>query len=179
MHSTASEIEVEVAYLATALPVELRTANPVPFVDIYLSGDQDLLTKLRLRQKGDKYEITKKVVLDASDLSTQAEYNIPLSAAEFSQFSSMGGRVVTKDRYYVELGGRLAEVDVFKGALRGFVLIEYEFSSTVERDAFTPPPICGADVTQEDFIAGAFLAGKSYSDIEAELARFAYVPLYP
>src|SRR3954452_19379091 len=119
MHSTASEIEVEVAYLAKALPEELQTARPVPFTDIYLSSDGDLLTKLRLRQKGDQYEVTKKVVIDASDLSTQAEYNIPLSAAEFAQFSSLSGRVVTKDRYYVELGGRVAEIDVFKGALRG------------------------------------------------------------
>lgn len=39
---------------------------------------------------------------------------------------------------------------------------------------FLAPDIALADVTQEDFIAGGLLAGKTYNDISAELGRFNY-----
>lgn len=36
------------------------------------------------------------------------------------------------------------------------------------------PDFCLADVTQEKFTAGGILAGKKYSDIEAELEKYGY-----
>ena len=41
-----------------------------------------------------------------------------------------------------------------------------------EKNKFGMPDFCLADVTQEDFIAGGYLAGKGYVDIEKELERF-------
>jgi CYTH domain-containing protein len=171
------EIEVERAFLATEIPVEIADYEPVRVTDIYLSSATDLLSKLRLRQKGDQYEMTKKVVLDPSDLSTQQEYNIPLTQGEFTSLRSAGGREVVKDRYLVPVKDRIAEIDIFRDLLKGFVIVEFEFGSAEERDEFVPPHFCGVDVTQEDFIAGAFLAGKSYADIAEDLQRFNYVPL--
>ena len=40
------------------------------------------------------------------------------------------------------------------------------------------PDFCLADVTQEKFIAGGMICGKSYEDIEKELKRFNYVKLF-
>lgn len=178
MNTQPSEsLEIETAFLATRMPDGVAEVEPVPYTDIYLSDDSDLLTKMRLRQKGDKYELTKKVVIDPSDLSTQTEYNVPLTEREFKTFKQLGGRALIKDRYNVIIDGRDAEVDVFKGDLAGLVLIEFEFSNAAERDAFTPSDSCGDDVTQEDFIAGAYLAGKTYADIEDELSRFNYSPI--
>lgn len=68
-------------------------------------------------------------------------------------------------------------MDVFTGELSGLVLIDFEFQSEEDKAAFTPPSCCLADVTQEDFIAGGQLAGKTYEDIRSDLARFNYSPL--
>lgn len=145
--------------------------------DIYLSDGDDLLTKLRLRQNGDKYDLTKKVVVDPADLSVQHEFTIPLSATEFERLKAVDGRAVIKDRYTFPLAGMIAEVDVFRGYLEGFAIIEFEFPSIADRDSFVPPACCGADVTLEDFIEGAYLAGLSYEDIATDLKRYNYKPL--
>ena len=75
------------------------------------------------------------------------------------------------------INGAPAEVDVFTEDLAGLVLIDFEFSTEAEKDDFTPPSIALADVTQEDFIAGGLLAGKTYDTITPELARFCYKKL--
>lgn len=175
--SGSVELEIEVAYLVTEIPAEASSASVKRITDIYLSDSSDLLTKLRLRQNGDKYELTKKVVVDPSDLSTQHEYTIPLTETEFTMLKAAGGREVTKDRYTFSLADHTAELDVFRGDLEGFAIIEFEFTSSEARDAFVPPACCGADVTQEDFIAGAYLAGLSYTDIAEDLARYNYQPV--
>ena len=175
--SMNSEVEIEVAYLVASIPAEAASVTPKRIRDIYLSDSEDLLTKLRLRQQGDAFELTKKVVVDPSNLSVQREYTVPLSSDEFELLRRAGGREVIKDRYTFPLAGHTAELDVFRGELEGFALIEFEFSSTDERDLFVPPACSGADVTQEDFIAGAFLAGRNYGDIEANLANYHYNPI--
>lgn len=168
------EQEIELAFLAKSLPKELQTIEPERIIDIYLSDDSDLLTKLRLRQKDDYYELTKKINTDPNDLSFQDEYTIPLSSHEFEKFCALGGREVIKDRYVIKHGHHDIEIDVFKGKLEGFVLIECEFKNLADRNAFVPPNYCGPEVTQEDFIAGVYLAGKRYADIEQELKRLDY-----
>lgn len=39
------------------------------------------------------------------------------------------------------------------------------------------PDFCLADITQEDFIAGGMICGKTYADIESEVQRFGYVKI--
>jgi len=169
--STNAELEIELAYLPKRLSPDLLASSPTRIVDMYLSTEDDLLTKLRLRQKGAKYEITKKVNTDPNDLSLQDEYTIPLTEREFKRLREAGGREVIKDRYEVPLGGHTMEIDVFREGLAGLIIIEVEFGSQAERDAFIPPEYFGTDVTQEDFIAGVYLAGKSYADIKSHIDR--------
>lgn len=173
-----AEVEMELAFLPIGLPKEIESTSPQRVTDIYLSDDKDLLTKLRLRQKGSKFELTKKVVVNPADLSVQQEYNIPLTQDEFEKFSKIEGREVIKDRYVMDIAGRQAEIDIFRGHLAGFGIVEFEFSSVEDKAAFVAPDFCGAEVTQEDFIAGAYLAGKSYEDIAPELERFGYEPIF-
>ncbi|NTW33981.1 MAG: hypothetical protein HGB12_15420, partial [Bacteroidetes bacterium] len=71
----------------------------------------------------------------------------------------------------------IAEVDVFQDGLKGLVLIDFEFENDVEKEIFSVPDFCLADVTAEVFIAGGVLAGKSYNDIEKELEKFSYKKL--
>lgn len=57
-------------------------------------------------------------------------------------------------RYYYNHEGTTAEVDIFQEALKGLVLIDFEFETIDAKDRFTMPNFCLVEVTQEDFIAG-------------------------
>lgn len=70
--------------------------------------------------------------------------------------------------------GKMAEIDVFVDELKGLVLMDFEFNTVEEKSAFKMPGVALVDVTQEDFIAGGLLAGKTYNDIVLELKRFNY-----
>jgi len=82
--------------------------------------------------------------------------------------------VVEKIRYYYNHNGDKAEIDIFKDAMDGLVLVDFEFSSHEEKDSFEMPEFCLAEVTHEEFIAGGMLCGKKYEDIESKLADFGY-----
>jgi CYTH domain-containing protein len=66
------------------------------------------------------------------------------------------------------------EIDVFQGNLKGLILVDVEFDNEKDREEFVMPDFCLADVTQETFLAGGMLCGKSYKDIENDLNRFNY-----
>ncbi|HMS92616.1 MAG TPA: hypothetical protein PKC05_03950 [Candidatus Saccharibacteria bacterium] len=175
--ATSSEIELELTYLASRMPEEVLNVQPMPMVDIYIPEAGKDHPHLRLRQKGDKYEITKKEPIETGDASAQLETTIPLEKIEFDALSQASQAKVEKNRYYVVIEGSPAEVDVFEGKLKGLVLIDFEFDSEEDKSSFKPPITCLCDVTQEEFIAGGLLAGKSYADIRLDLERLNYKPI--
>jgi CYTH domain-containing protein len=170
------EIELELTYLARRIPVEVKNVTPQRLIDIYVPEESDYPC-IRLRQKDEKYEITKKKPVNRDDFSVQTEQTIPLEEDEFRALAKASGRKVVKDRYRVEIKGVIAEVDIFGDELTGLVLIDFEFDSPEAKAKFQPQEYCLADVTQELFVAGGQLAGKSYTDIETDLERFNYVKL--
>lgn len=170
------ELELELTFLAKELPREIGEVEPERIVDIYVPRTASL-PHLRLRQRGEKYEITKKMPTMEGDYSKQVEQTIRLSREEYLAFLNCDGRRVVKDRYGVLLEGRRAEVDVFREGLEGLVLIDFEFETEEEKANFVMPKVALAEVTQEDFVAGGVLAGKGYEEIKAELMRFNYQKL--
>lgn len=173
----STELELEYTYLAYNLPEEIRGMPSKRLVDVYIPESGTDHPRLRLRQKGETFELTKKIPLQEGDASAHNETTIQLDKAEFDALSQASSKRVVKDRYVTNIDGYSAEVDVFRDDLEGLVLIDFEFSSKLEQDAFVMPSVCLADVTQEDFIAGGLLAGKSYTDIATDLDRFNYKPL--
>jgi hypothetical protein len=167
------EIELELTFLAKELPKDIKTVKPTRIIDIYIP-DTPQHSHLRLRQKGDKYEMTKKMPIAEGDASEQIEQTIPLTKDEFVALSSCSKKRVAKDRYEVKIEGKMAEIDVFIDELKGLVLIDFEFNTIDEKSAFKRPSVALVDVTQEDFIAGGLLAGKTYDDIAPELEHFNY-----
>jgi CYTH domain-containing protein len=101
-----------------------------------------------------------------------------LSQEEFRGLRKAGGKKLHKIRYYYDYNGKTAEIDVFQAGLKGLVMVDIEFRTAQEKDAFAMPPFCLADVTQERFAAGGMLCGKSYRDIEQELKKFRYRKLF-
>jgi adenylate cyclase len=167
-------LELELTFLAARVPGELHHAQGKAMLDIYVPELGVPHPRLRLRQRGDLFEITKKLPVASGDASAHSETTIPLTEAEFEALAPSSSKHVTKTRYNITLDGHDAEVDVFGGDLSGLVLIDFEFATEAEKAHFSPPDVCLADVTQEDFIAGGLLAGKTYADIEPELDRLNY-----
>jgi adenylate cyclase len=169
-------VELELTYLARNIPKEILDTNPFRLLDIYLPETKPR-PFIRLRKKGDEYEITKKQPISDNDYSEQTEQTISLDREEFNTLATVSKLRLEKDRYKVNLEGSAAEIDVFHGDLEGLVLIDFEFNSSEAKQSFTPPACCLAEVTQEIFIAGGQLAGKNYSDIEKDLNRYGYKKL--
>ena len=164
-------IELEKTYLVKELP-DLTNCEYKDMLDIYIPKAAGHPV-LRIRKNGDKYEMTKKQPVQG-DPSKQLEQTIPLTKIEFDELAQLEGKRTHKKRYYFEYGGRMAEVDVFLDALEGLVVVDFEFEKEEEKDAFKMPPFCLVDITPEEFIAGGMVCGKSYSELEADLARFNY-----
>ena len=165
--------EFERTYLVKELPSGFERARSEEMLDIYIPSSAEHPV-LRIRKAGEKYEITKKEPLKSGDASHQIETTIPLTRVEYSEFCKLPGKRVQKTRFYYQENKVRYEIDVFRGDLEGLVLVDVEFASLEEKDAFVPPAWCLAEVTQEKCIAGGVICGKKYSDIETELQRFNY-----
>lgn len=165
--------EFERTYLLKELPSGFEGTRSEEMLDIYIPSSAKHPV-LRIRKAGEKYEITKKEPLKSGDASHQIEITIPLTKAEYAELGRLSGKRVQKTRFTYQENKVRYEIDVFRGDLEGLVLVDVEFSSLEEEDAFVSPAWCLAEVTQEKFLAGGMVCGKKYSDIEIELQRFNY-----
>jgi len=170
-------IELEKTYLAKKLPDNLKDCKFKEIIDVYIPKDSEH-PKLRLRKNGDKFEMTKKEPINEGDASRQEEQTIKLTKIEFDALNKLEGKRVHKLRYYFDYNGRTAEIDVFQDAIKGLVLVDFEFETIDEKNKFEMPDFCLADITQELFTAGGMICGKSYGDIENDLNKFNYQKLF-
>lgn len=172
----ATEIEFEKTYLLKSLPSGIKQAKSVLIRDIYIPNTVSH-AHLRLRQKDDTFVITKKQPVSGSDSSKQYEYTIELNKEEFGALAKCSNKDFIKRRYFMELAGHPAEVDVYQDKLEGLVAVDFEFDNETEKDNFKTPDFVLADVTQDEAIAGGFLAGKSIDDIMPLIAKYEYKKL--
>ena len=70
------------------------------------------------------------------------------------------GNIISKVRYLIPINdGKLtAELDVFKGKFAGMLLVEVEFSSVEQADAFQKPDWFGEDVTYSKIYHNSYLS---------------------
>jgi CYTH domain-containing protein len=165
--------ELERTYLLKEFPPGFNESSSKEMLDIYIPSSSDH-PHLRIRKWGEKCEITNKQPVVEGNSSRQHELTIPLTEDEYNELATVPGKRVEKTRYFYKESGHTFEIDVFKGKLAGLVLVDIEFKSVEEMDSFQTPSWCLAEVTQEKFIAGGMLCGKSYTDIDAELTGYGY-----
>jgi len=166
-------IKLERTFLAKSLPSLIR-CKKVEILDIYIPSYFDY-PRIRLREHGDKYDITRKYEVEEGDHSKLLEESIQITNGEFCALEKeVKGKRVHKFRYFYSVAGRVAEIDVFRGDLQGLVLVGFKFTKESEMYAFKMPSFCLSEVTDMDFIAGGMLCGKSYKDIEKHLALYNY-----
>jgi CYTH domain-containing protein len=170
-------IEIEKTYLAKRIPANIKDCKHKEIIDIYFPGNA-VHPQIRLRKESKEFVLTKKSAPEGDNFSKQMEQTIILSEPEYNEFAKLNGKRSHKIRYYYDYKGREAQIDVFKDALEGLVLVDFEFESEEEEKRFSMPDFCLAEVTQEEFAAGGMLCGKSYMNIEAVLKRFNYQKLF-
>lgn len=160
-------MELESTYLIKKLPKNLNQYN---FHYIRQGYFSDKEKSLRIRQEGKNYTLTKKKPVRPNDFSCFKESTIVITKDEFHQLWNSVIKFLEKKRYYYKLPDSLTlELDIFENKLKGLILAEIEFPSIKKRDDFHKPSWFGRDVTQERWVAGENLAGKSFKDIKENL----------
>ncbi len=165
--------ELERTFLAKYLPEDLGNFPKKEMADVFIPKDSHHPI-LRIRKKGDKFEMTKKYPKTKGDNSVMIEETIILDENEFNSLKNLDGKEHSKTRYKYNHQGTECEIDIYSKNLKGLVVIDFEFNSEQEKGNFEKPEFCLAEVTNEEFIAGGFLCGKSYQDIENELKKYNY-----
>lgn len=169
----ATEIELEKTYLLKALPDGIENAKSVTIHDVYIPEEASH-AQIRLRHKGDSYVITKKCPISGDDSSRMYEHTIDLTKDEFDALAKNSKKDFIKTRYFMNLCGRSAEVDVYHDKLEGLAVIDFEFDNEQDLNAFQTPDFVQADVTQDETTAGGFLAGKSIDEIAKRLEKYGF-----
>lgn len=119
----------------------------------YLAVDHR--AEVRVRRRGSSQVMTVKVGRGME----REEVEFDLDPEVFERlWETTEGRRVIKRRHEVEVGDRVAELDVFEGAHRGLVMVEVEFESTEAAAGFEPPLWFGAEVTDDERYGNASLA---------------------
>lgn len=171
-------IELEKTYLVKKFPENLQDCKFKEIIDVYIPKIEEHPV-IRLRKNGDKFELTKKQPVEEGDSSRQLEQTIVLTETEFNDlYKQIDGKKVRKLRYYYDYNGQIAEFDVFQDDLLGLVLVDFEFTNEADKEKFMMPDFCLAEITQEVFVAGGMICGKSYEDIENKLDKFKYKKLF-
>lgn len=116
---------------------------PKQIVQAYLVNTPDKTVRVRI--KGDKGFITIKGATIGITRS-EFEYEIPLDDAKqlIAQFAE---KVIDKQRYEINVGNHLWEIDEFHGKLEGFILAEIELES--EDEKFALPEWVTTDVSTD------------------------------
>ena len=80
---------------------------------------------------------------------SREEHEFPLSQEAFEHLlPKIDGILIEKKRYLIPLDeNRTAELDIFQGTLAPLRLVEVEFTSKEQANAFLPPDWFGEDVT--------------------------------
>jgi len=168
-------MEIERKYLVSKLPDNLSSFTHKNLIQGYLNTDP----VVRVRQEGREFFLTYK----SKGLLAREEFNLPLNEESFSHLiGKADGIVIEKTRYLIPLDsqsadaslthtrhdGTIAELDVFHGNLEGLMLVEVEFDSIEQANAFIPPEWFGTDVTESGLYQNSRLSREGLpSTLEA------------
>ena len=135
------EIERKFLIKKEQLPKDLANCSFHKIEQGYLCTDP----VVRIRRQDDEYYLTYK----SKGLLSREEYNLPLTATSYAHLlTKADGNIITKKRYVIPLAGGLrAELDLFEGTFDGLRIVEVEFPTEKDANAFTAPAWFGEEVT--------------------------------
>ena len=145
-------MEIERKYLVRKLPENLEQYNKKKIAQGYLCTEP----VVRIRRSNDGYYMTYK----GDGLMVREEYNLPLTQEAYEHLRpKIDGLLIAKTRYLIPLDNKLtAELDVFEEDLNGLVIVEVEFNTVEEANAFHAPDWFGEDVTNSGKYHNSYLS---------------------
>ena len=145
-------MEIERKYLVRKLPENLEQYNKKKIAQGYLCTEP----VVRIRRSNDDYYMTYK----GGGLMVREEYNLPLTQEAYEHLRpKIDGLLIAKARYLIPLDNKLtAELDVFEEDLNGLVIVEVEFNTVEEANAFHAPDWFGEDVTNSGKYHNSYLS---------------------
>ena len=147
-------MEIERKYLVRKLPENLEQYNKKKIAQGYLCTEP----VVRIRRSNDDYYMTYK----GDGLMVREEYNLPLTQEAYEHLRpKIDGLLIAKTRYLIPLDNKLtAELDVFEEDLNGLVIVEVEFNTVEEANAFHAPDWFGEDVTNSGKYHNSYLSQR-------------------
>jgi adenylate cyclase len=119
----------------------------------YLAVDGDI--EVRVRDRGG----TRVLGVKGGRGLERTEVEVEIDAATFDELWSLAtARRIDKTRYRLPAHGQTAELDVYAGSLHGLMVVEVEFATRSEAEAFTPPSWFGDELTGDPRWSNAALA---------------------
>ena len=157
------ETEIERVYLVKYLPGDLKKYKPIQIQvgDFYDSNSVDAL---KIRKKGDMYEIIKKEKI--SDYEKK-EHVINIKKKEFDALIKATVQNHKKERYFYPFGDKhICEIDIYKNKLNGYVRLEVEFKNRKDMDNFIPPEWFGEEITHINHIIHEDLGVVTFKEMK-------------
>lgn len=147
-------MEIERKFLVEKLP-DLSGAAEIQMEQRYLSVDP----VLRIRKAGNRYIFTYKSGMGM----VRQEEEFDISEEDYMKLCEKTvGNPVVKTRYVMELPDHHhAEIDVYHQQHDGLLVVETEFGSEEEANAFVPPAWFGMEVTDDPSYTNAMLAFRN------------------
>lgn len=156
------QAEKEKVYLLNRLPADLNKCESM----IIRAGNfynPNTVDSLRIRQKGNQYELTKK---EGNSTHRRTEHTIKINKEEFDILWSVAKGKYEKIRYLYPLGKNIAEIDMYRGKLGGYTRVEVEFKDKKEMEKFTPPDWFGPEITQWNHEIHQNISKISFPDLK-------------
>src|SRR5690606_36946099 len=78
----------------------------------------------------------------------RTEVEVAVTHRDFDELWALAGdRTIDKTRHRIPVADHIAELDLYAGRLAGLAVVEVEFASREEADAFVAPDWFGAELT--------------------------------
>jgi CYTH domain-containing protein len=136
--------EIERKWLLDELPPGFPEFPAAHVRQGYLAVTDDV--EVRVREIDGRHLLTVK----GSGSMTREEVELAIGLDDFERLWTLTrGRRIEKTRTELPVDGRVAEVDVYAGALAPLCVVEIEFASEQEAKSFSTPPWFGREVTHD------------------------------
>ena len=134
--------EIERKWVAARTPPADMLGTGTPLRQGYLAIDGDVAVRVRIAP--DEAWVTIKA---GDDGLRRTEVELPVDAAEAEELWAYTAGRIEKVRHDVAVDDAAAVVDVFGGNLGGLCIVEVEFATESEAEAFVAPDWFGQEVT--------------------------------
>ncbi|WP_058486633.1 CYTH domain-containing protein [Defluviitalea phaphyphila] len=137
-------MEIERKFLVNEIPNNLNQYEKKEIIQGYISIDPII----RLRKSNYEYYLT----IKSKGHLKREEFELTITKEQFENlWSKVDSATIYKTRYNIPLENDLiAELDIYKGDLKGLITVEVEFTSEKDSFYFTPPKWFGKDVTHDN-----------------------------